>query len=44
VRLHYYLGASYVVVGLLAALVPLAQMLQFPATFFSGYGILKENL
>lgn len=28
-----YLGASYVVVGLLAALVPLAQMLQFPATF-----------
>lgn len=27
-----YLGASYVVVGLLAALVPLAQMLQIPAT------------
>ncbi|HOV32586.1 MAG TPA: MFS transporter [Candidatus Hydrogenedens sp.] len=27
-----YLGASYVVVGLLAALVPLAQMLQVPTT------------
>lgn len=28
-----YLGASYVVVGLLNALIPLAQVLQIPATF-----------
>lgn len=28
-----YLGASYVVVGLLNALIPLAQILQIPATF-----------